>query len=301
MNAVDLEIDHYLAGVRAALADLPDDVRDELLEDLPGHFAEILAERSGSLEQRLGSPILYAAELRAAAGLDAGSGSRRRIWARFDQEAAANRLRTFDAKVGFLIGYERATDFLRLLGPAWWVVRGYVAALLLYEIEAAPGHINEPLGWLLTAGLIVLSIRIGAITPRLPGWSRYAIVPATVLVVVIGFASLSTGTPPADPSVTYDRWSQVTDVFPYDSNGRPLSDITLYDQYGNPLLFGDYWRCVADNDMPRPRYPLCRGPRAAPSTPGSPTPPAGPTSPPASPPPPASPAPSLAEPTVSPT
>jgi hypothetical protein len=268
MNAVDLEIDHYLTGVRAALADLPEEVRDELLEDLPGHFAEILAERTGTLEQRLGSPILYAAELRAAAGLDAGSGSPlRRAWPGFDHAAVAQRLRAFDATVGFLIGYERATDFLRLLRPAWWVARGYLAAVLLYEIEAAPGRLNEPLGWLLTAGLIVLSIRVGAITPRLPNWSRYAIVPATALFIMIGCSSLSGWSSPPLPTETYDHWNQVTDVFPYDSNGRPLSDVTLYDQNGNPLLFGDYWRCVADEaSMPRPRYPLCRGPRAVPTT-----------------------------------
>ena len=52
MNAVDSDaqaaLDRYLAGVTAALADLPADVRDELVEDLPAHFAEILQEQDVS-------------------------------------------------------------------------------------------------------------------------------------------------------------------------------------------------------------------------------------------------------------
>ena len=78
MNAVDSDtqaaLDRYLAGVREALADLPEDVRDELLEDLPAHFAEVLAEHDGSLDDRLGPPAAYAADLRAAAGLGADAG-----------------------------------------------------------------------------------------------------------------------------------------------------------------------------------------------------------------------------------
>ena len=51
-----LEIDYYLERVRVALQDLPEDVRDDLLEDLPAHFAEVLAEQGGSLVDRLGPP-----------------------------------------------------------------------------------------------------------------------------------------------------------------------------------------------------------------------------------------------------
>ena len=43
-------------AVRAALADLPEATRDELLEDLPEHLAEVLADGDGSLVERLGTP-----------------------------------------------------------------------------------------------------------------------------------------------------------------------------------------------------------------------------------------------------
>ena len=38
------EISGYVERVRAALADLPPEVRDELTEDLPEHLAEVQAE-----------------------------------------------------------------------------------------------------------------------------------------------------------------------------------------------------------------------------------------------------------------
>src|SRR5215510_6762122 len=66
------QISDYLDRVRLALADLPADVRDELLEDLPDHLAEVLAEDAGTLTERLGEPEAYAAELRTAAGIAAG-------------------------------------------------------------------------------------------------------------------------------------------------------------------------------------------------------------------------------------
>ena len=38
-----IEVDYYYERVAAALADLPPHTREELLEDLPAHFAEVLA------------------------------------------------------------------------------------------------------------------------------------------------------------------------------------------------------------------------------------------------------------------
>ena len=51
------------------LGDLPRKQRDELLEDLQQHLAEVGAEGEGSLTDQLGPPEAYAAELRSAARL----------------------------------------------------------------------------------------------------------------------------------------------------------------------------------------------------------------------------------------
>ncbi|MGV9767766.1 HAAS signaling domain-containing protein, partial [Micromonospora tulbaghiae] len=68
MTVTGQEITDYVDRVRAALADLPPGVRDELTEELPEHLAEVAAEGEGTLVDRLGTPEAYAAELRAAAG-----------------------------------------------------------------------------------------------------------------------------------------------------------------------------------------------------------------------------------------
>src|SRR5262245_35034738 len=126
------QISDYLDRVRLALADLPPDVRDELLEDLPDHLAEVLAEDAGTLTERLGEPEAYAAELRAAAGVGAaaapaGSGrpGRSRRWLRGAAERA-------DVGLGPALGYGRVSELLVQLRPGWWVFRGYLAGLLVF-------------------------------------------------------------------------------------------------------------------------------------------------------------------------
>lgn len=68
--------EEYLAGVRAALGDLPAPEVAEILDDVRAHLADLTAELGGeadvaALTARLGSPGAYAAELRAAAGYPA--------------------------------------------------------------------------------------------------------------------------------------------------------------------------------------------------------------------------------------
>ncbi|WP_460493992.1 HAAS signaling domain-containing protein [Dactylosporangium cerinum] len=117
-EAATIEIDYYYERVAAALADLPEDTRDELLEDLPAHFAEVLEEQGGPLVDRLGPPATYAAELRAAAGLDTGPApdtDRAPLVVYYERLVAA--LPDLDKRAGKVIGYPRATEFLRLLRP----------------------------------------------------------------------------------------------------------------------------------------------------------------------------------------
>jgi hypothetical protein len=274
MSAVDVEIDRYLSGVRAALADLPTEVQDDLVDDLPAHFAELLDEHRGPLVERLGPPESYAAELRTAAGLGARTGARRR-WLSVNDDLADKAFaaaRTADLKIGAVIGYPKATDFVRLLRPAWWVFRAYVVALLFFEVTLHENPLFTPVGWVVLIALSLLSVRIGPITSRLVQWARVPAVAAAVVVVFVAVAGSPARTYYQPSSDGYsDRWSQVTDVYPYDKDGNPLSDVYLYDQNGTPMEFGDAWRCATDDQrygaQPYvPRYPLCKGPvKASPS------------------------------------
>ena len=70
MNTQALGVEYYLAGMRAALDDLPPSEVAEIMEDVSAHVAELSTElgEDETLEQRLGPPEQYAHELRQAAG-----------------------------------------------------------------------------------------------------------------------------------------------------------------------------------------------------------------------------------------
>jgi hypothetical protein len=63
----------YVDAVHVALADLPADDLADIIEDVRDHVEQVSAElgedaTTGALEERLGQPADYAAELRSAAG-----------------------------------------------------------------------------------------------------------------------------------------------------------------------------------------------------------------------------------------
>ena len=252
------EITAYVAAVRAALAGLPSATVDELLDDLPEHLAEIQAEGTGTLRDRLGSPEAYASELRASAGFVGGFpdppaekrwASPRDVWA--DVEPV---LRRVDAKAGPLIGYEKASDFLVLLRPAWWVLRGYLAAMaIVWLFDDSRNHGLLPrlggstllaLVWL--AGCVTLSILIGKQARGWSKWPRYALRAGTVVLVLFaisGFAAADSDTRNTDSYTVGDYgggnpYSGVQDVYVYDSQGHLVQGARLFDQDGSPIQLG---------------------------------------------------------------
>jgi hypothetical protein len=258
-TAAETQIAHYLDGVRAALADLPNDVRDELVEDEPAHLAEVLAEGSGTLEERLGRPEAYAAELRAAAGLPPAGGRRSVTTPSAAMIRVRDGVRRADRAIGPVFGYDRAADLLRLLRPGWWVLRGYLAGLvILYVLAGRDAAAFLPLGsshgwaWFIVVGAcVVASVRLGQIMPRLRQWHRWAVGAGGVLVVLLALSGL-TWTPATyyEPSVaSYGPYDGIQDIYPYDSNNRPLSDVRLFDQDNNPIQLGDIWRCTTKQEF----------------------------------------------------
>ncbi|MEV7329117.1 hypothetical protein [Micromonospora sp. NPDC093244] len=274
MTVTEQEITDYVARVRAALADLPPTQRDELTEDLADHLAEFAAETDGTLVERLGEPETYAAELRAAAGA-APDGGRN-----LDQRVAAlvvrvrTRLRAVDLRVGPLLGYENASEFLRLLRPGWWVLRAYLAAMLITVMSTGgdfgllPRFGGELLaGLIMLVGLVLASIWLGRRSERLTRWPRWAMHAGSLVLVLFALAALAN----AEDRLGYDdyyydqtsvdsQYSQVRDVFVYDSEGRLVENARLFDQNGNPIRLG-YPDCSSPvdeygNPLLRP-YPYC--------------------------------------------
>jgi hypothetical protein len=251
------EITSYVEAVRAALAGLPEATRDELLEDLPEHLAEVQAEGTGTLSERLGPPEAYAAELRATAGYVGGFPdppptspwiSPRETWANVEKV-----LGRADVRVGPLIGYEKASDFLVLLRPAWWVLRGYLVAMaIVYLFDGSrDGGLLPRLGGstllslLLLAGCVVASILVGKRAGSWTMWPRYALRAGTVVLVLFALSGFLT----ADREVrtggysdvsSYDSnpYSNVQDVYVYDSQGHLVPGARLFDQDGSPIQLG---------------------------------------------------------------
>jgi hypothetical protein len=274
------EINAYVEAVRAALAGLPETTRNELIEDLPEHLAEVAADGIGTLTDRLGPPSVYAAELLASAGFVGGFPDPPPSVDRYAElrEITLHRLRTVDAKVGPLFGYARASDFLTLLRPAWWVLRGYLAAMVIAWMLDDSGQPigllpriggSEVVALLLLTASVLGSIWLGRRSLRLTQWPRYALWAGSAVLVLVamgGFVSADSSTRGSYYSdVNYDTnpYSHVQDVFVYDEQGRLIEGARLFDQDGQPIRLGSpYCRGESEySDMaPSPddsKYPYC--------------------------------------------
>jgi hypothetical protein len=289
------EITTYLYAVRAALGDLPAATRDELLDDLPEHLAEVLAEAGGTLIERLGPPEEYAAELRGSIGFVGGFPDPPPPPDRVAEFRAAllRNLRSADVRFGPVLGHERASEFFVLLRPAWWVLRGYLVAMVLANLLDAS---DEPMGLLpriggsdlvalaLIAGGVLGSIWFGRRAFPLGYWPRYALYAAStvlVLVAIGGFANVdssSRGSSYSNANYTESNpYSSVQDVFVYDQQGRLVPGARIFDQDGAPLELGTP-ECFDDETgnyqhTQNMGYPYCpsKAPFAAPSDERSPS------------------------------
>ncbi|MFI6821763.1 HAAS signaling domain-containing protein [Micromonospora sp. NPDC050187] len=299
MTVMEQEITAYVERVRAALADLPPAQRDELTEDLSEHLAEVAAESGGSLVDRLGEPEAYAAELRAAAGAPVRTGPN------LDQRVAGlvvgvrTRLRTLDVRLGPPLGYATASEYLRLLRPAWWLVRAYLAAMLVTAVSTGGTFgVLPSLGGSHLAGLVLLaacvvgSLWLGRNADRLARWPRRLVLVGSLGLAFFGLVGAATvdgrarwgGYQGYDSVSVNDQYSHIRDVFVYDSEGRLVRDVRLFDQDGTPIRLGwpDYCRTPGPEQVDesiRRTYPYCpeqapfqfrTDPTSAP-TPGGPT------------------------------
>jgi hypothetical protein len=270
------EINLYVFAVRAALGDLPESLRDELLEDLPEHLAEVVADGEGSLAERLGSPEAYAEDLRTTAGFVGGFPDPPRRTARLLElrDQALVRLRLVDTRLGPLFGAGHASEFLVQLRPAWWVLRGYLVAMVLAWLLDDSGQPigllpriggSEVVALLLLAIGVLVSIWFGRRSVPLAKWPQRALYAGSVILVLVALAGFSE----ADSSrrdanytdVNYDNpYSNIEDLFVYDEQGRLVTNARIFDQNGSPLRLGNaYCYDEAGNyvDIQRLTYPYC--------------------------------------------
>lgn len=280
MNATDTdEITGYVEAVRAALSGLPEELRESLLEDLPEHLAEVVADDVGSLTERLGPPSVYAAELLAGAGYVGGgfpdppAPPRRGDVLRRLGGSIGTRLRSFDQFTGPLFGRSRTSEFLLQLRPAWWVLRGYLVAMVLADGIDSGGSIgllprvggSEVVAFLLLGACVVASVWFGRRSfvmrrpMRLAHWSATAVL---VLVALTGFNSTDQTARNIDyyPATYADPYTNIEDVFVYDRQGNLIEGARLLDQNGQPLRLGNAWcydEQTGGREVDQAVYPYC--------------------------------------------
>lgn len=246
------DVTNYAATVRAQLADLPATEREALLEDLEQHLAEVVAEGEGSLADRLGPPEGYAAELRAAYGAEQPSAPA----AQTNGEHLVDSVRAAAARVIGSDWVRQIVAFLPDLRPAWWVLRGYLAALILtvafsagYGLGPIPDPITKRgLAEILAMGIAIwLSVRIGRRSRSFRQGVRFLAVSANVLIALVAVGVLGqmhtfaysdvigNATPQQAPLNAAFAAGPTTNIYPYSQDGKPLTNVLLYDQDGQPI------------------------------------------------------------------
>jgi hypothetical protein len=268
-GAVAPEVRQFLAAVRDRLADLDPDEQREILDGLEADLADLVAERGGGA---LGDPVAYARELRSAAGLEPEAGGARRRMSLADgvhaflDDVHGRWTRLVSALPG------DAPGLLDALRPVWWVLRGWVAVQTLawwlgdWSFTVVPGEDLRGLAAVLVGVALSIQLGRGRLWPA-DGWRRIAGLRAllvglnlfAVLMAAVVLNGLDHGRSAAssrawdrgyragvqdeaarsgsvtDKAGLYADGKWVSQVYPYDAQGRPLVGVQLFNQIGQPI------------------------------------------------------------------
>lgn len=256
----------YLELLRPYLADLDGAERADILDELAANLAEVAAETDEPLERVVGPPSDYVAAFRDSAGLTGHGAESTR------GHALGNAARGASERIRESAWWSRATQLGTLLRPAWWTARGAVIAVIVASQltgESVAQQLPIPFGsnpiggaWLLAC--IAASIWLGqrtveAIDPletRRRG-AVFALNAVAAVGLLMVFAAADTyrsqayweayaaaerdlaegGSVQDDgaPFLSLPYGEPVTNIYPYDLQGRALDDVLLYDGAGNPI------------------------------------------------------------------
>ncbi len=245
-STVTPEIVEFAQGVRAALADLPAEEVDDLTEGLEADLAEAYAE---DLQRELPDPVAYATELRSAAGLpQRAKGEKSGVLAGLSKGWKDTRA---DLKVAIRRNpaLASALDFLVSLRPVWWITRAWLAAWLVaafFGFQRGQGFDGD--WWLVFVAFVVISVQWGRGRWHLPRGMGPVLFVGNLVAAIVAIPVLAYAlddrehhfyeTEPAatqDLTGVYLNGSEVTNIFGYDSTGKRLENIQLFDQDGKPL------------------------------------------------------------------
>jgi len=238
----------YVDAVRAHLTDLPADDIDDLIGGLEADLAERAAELPPGSDPAaaFGSPLAYAAELRAAAGFPPAApprpaprpGTARRFeeWLRATGAEVAGRW-----------------TWLADLRPVWWVVRGAVLGGLI-GVTVLAGTSRFVAVFVAGVGMLVsfwwgrtarraigsagnratVAANVVAALLLLPMTAAYL----TPSVVYVDTGSAAASNPGAGASGTWVNGEPATNLYAYDADGNRIDRVRLYNQFGQSVSVG---------------------------------------------------------------
>ena len=233
----------YLQALERELADLAPDERADLLEEVEASLLEL----DDDPVARLGPPAQFAAELRESAGLPPVA-------------PPVHREPRKPLRERFKPGRRARTGlaFARELAPIWWALRAFVVVAGITVLASATDTIEIPnddprmfLGFALLALVLAVSIGVGLAgrRRRLPLRRVRIALDLALAVVMFPLAGIlldelrwdgpertvfTASYPPPPAGLAYDA-ERVTNIYPYDRNGRLLHDVRLFDESGRPL------------------------------------------------------------------
>ncbi|GLK17312.1 hypothetical protein [Herbiconiux flava] len=245
---LDKTIADFAAAVRRHLDDLPLEDIDDLTGGLEADLSEQASDEQGDLH--LDDPAAYAEELRASAGLPPRTSSalplRRRVEQRLDALEAATRRIAHSTRLGSgMVGFALAVR------PVWWVLRGWVVYQLLTVVVLGQSAL-VPTGlvmWVMLFASLVLSVQWGRgrwAPGRFLRGLRVAV--SVIAIVALPFVAVwalnearanegsSSAVSYTDPTGLWFDGQRVTNIFGYDAEGNPVTDLQLFDQNGEPLV-----------------------------------------------------------------
>jgi hypothetical protein len=133
-----------------------------------------------------------------------------------------------------------AADYVRSLRPAWWLIRLLVLGIAV--LVAVRNGEGETVLVLLAAIAVLLLFGKRA---RTDGRWRWIIGPANIFTVGVGLALALTVSKQTDGGYSsdyylpsdglYNQGSEVVNIYPFGADGKPLPEIYLYDQDGQPI------------------------------------------------------------------
>jgi hypothetical protein len=287
-DALSAHVRGYTQAVRLHLADLGPDVVDDLTDGLEADLAEAVLDHEGApadtagtqvfdLAARFGPADRYAAELRTAAGLPSSVAvpPARRGPVRVVGEAwgvVSERWLATWRPLTSTPGWAAVMGFVRSLAPAWWILRGWVAAQVVlwpYGMSEIALWPSSTPGRLLVVAAIIVSVQWGR-GRWVPRWAWFprAVAVASVAAALLAIPMVArveaesrplvadyytgfdsgfdegyhnalvsqggAGSGPGSDGVWVDG-VRVSNLFAYDAAGDPIRDVQLYDDRGRPV------------------------------------------------------------------